>query len=108
MPEKMQELTTEQEFIAEQEYKLLSEATYLDKSGIGKKTKEVKLLAVKFEDGEKISKIVEDEGSIVKALQTLSEKGYIVPLNEEGKLLVSSLHFRTAIKLFNFYSKAFF
>lgn len=98
----------DQEFIAEKEYELLSEATYLDKSGIGKKIKKVKLLAVKIEDGESVSKIVNNENGIAKALELLSEKGYIVPLNEEGKILTSSLYFRAAVKLFDEYQKAFF
>jgi hypothetical protein len=101
-------MSEKQEFIIEKEYELLSEATYIDKSGIGKKTKKVKLLAVKIEDGEEVSRIINNENGIAKALELLSEKGYIVAFGEEGKLLSSSLHFRAARELFAEYYDAFF
>ena len=101
-------MAEKQEFIIEKEYELFSEATYLDKSGAAKKTKKVKLLAVKIEDGEEVSKLITSDAGISKALEKLVEKGYIMPLGEEGNILTSTMHFKTARELFMEYSEAFF
>lgn len=98
-----------QEFITKKDYELLSEATYLDKSGIAKKTKKVVLHSFNIEDGSELSQAMQEKINIAKALEMIVEKGYIKPSEDsDGTILVPSLHFRTARLLFDEYCESFF
>tara|TARA_R110000868_G_C10972986_1_gene771141 strand:- start:32893 stop:33219 length:327 start_codon:yes stop_codon:yes gene_type:complete len=98
-----------EEFITEKEYDLSSEVVYTDKSGLGCKTKRVKLIAIKINDGVEISDIITKGLGISKALEKIIEKGYIVPCDDkDGKISVSSFTFRTARELFSEYYDNFF
>jgi hypothetical protein len=100
---------TKEDFLEELDYDLLSEVIYFDKDGKDKKTKKLTLIAVKIEEGEQVVKALTSNDSTKECLEILINKGYIVPTeNRDGKVLASSFHYKTGLKLFTKYSENFF
>ena len=93
------------ELISKKNYKLINEANYFDLKGEIKKTKEVTLHCLKMEDSDKLMDLIDKRRS--DALELLCNKGYIAPLNAEGKIKSNDLDFRVAMDLLGEYSMSF-
>jgi hypothetical protein len=93
------------EFLKEKEYKLLADSEYFDKNGHLQKTNKVKLFALKFCDRDILLSALREDNQF-GALKILTEKGYIVPI-QEGKLKIDNLDFRIAVVLLEEYSESF-